>query len=176
MSLWGNKDTVYSTGKVNCDAAGLVTKVSGSIAWTSGNGVAVGQVLTLATDGAGPGQGIIKSINSATEIQLDPERLDLPGTFSDVDYEIRETPVYEVRGGSFGINEIYGVDVAEAQTARDATGDARKYKPACSGWVGITTYTDQHGTLRVKTETLVAGGGSGFITGDSTDDTILPDS
>jgi len=176
MPLWGKKDTVYSTGKVNCTTAGVVTKESGSIAWTSGNGVKVGQVLTLATDGAGPGQGIIKSINSATEIQLDPEKLDLPGAFTDVDYEIRETPVYEVKGGSFGINEIFGVDVTEAQVARAASGDARKYKPAAAGWVGITTYIDTHGNFRVKSETLVAGGGDGFITADSTDDTKFADS
>ena len=170
MPLWGKKDTVYSTGNVNCTTAGVVTKQSGSIAWTSGNGVKVGQVLTLATDGAGPGQGIIKSINSATEIQLDPEKLDLPGAFTNVGYEIRETPKYEVRGGSFGINGIFGVDVAEAQAARD---DNSQYKPAHSGWVGITTYNDTHGNLRVKTEVLVAGSS---ISGDSTDDSILPDS
>ena len=172
MPLWGTKDTVYSTGKVNCSTAGVVTKQSGSIAWTSGNGVKVGQVLTLATDGAGPGQGIIKSIDSATQVTLDPEKLDLPGAFTDVDYEIRETPVYEVRGGTYAINEIFGVDVAEAQAARE---DGSKFKPACSGWVGIKQYTDQHGTARVKTETLVAGGGDGFITADSGDDSILPD-
>ena len=175
MPLWGTKDTVYSTGKVNCTTAGVVTKQSGSINFNS-NDVAVGQVLTLATDGAGPGQGIIKSIDSATQITLDSERLDnisSSSTFSDVDYEIRETPKAEVRGGSFGINEIYGVDVAEAQAARE---DNSQYKPAHSGWVGITTYNDTHGNLRVKTETLVAGGGDGFIEGDSTDDTILPDS
>ena len=173
MPLWGKKDTVYSTGNVNCTTAGVVTKQSGSIAWTSGNGVKVGQVLTLATDGAGPGQGIIKSIDSATQITLDPERLDLPGAFTNVGYEIRETPKAEVRGGSFGINEIFGVDVAEAQAARE---DNSQYKPAHSGWVGITTYNDTHGNLRVKTEVLVAGGGDGFIEADSSDDTILPDS
>ena len=173
MPLWGKKDTVYSTGNVNCTTAGVVTKQSGSIAWTSGNGVKVGQVLTLATDGAGPGQGIIQSINSATEIQLDPERLDLPGAFTNVSYEIRETPKAEVRGGSFGINEIFGVDVAEAQAARE---DNSQYKPAHSGWVGITTYNDTHGNLRVKTETLVAGGGDGFIESDATDDTKFADS
>ena len=172
MPLWGKKDTVYSTGKVNCDTAGVVTKQSGSINFNSNN-VAVGQVLTLATDGAGPGQGIIKSIDSNTQITLDPEKLDLPGAFTAVDYEIRETPVYEVKGGTFGINEIFGVDVAEAQAARE---DGSKFKPACSGWVGIKQYTDQHGIARVKTETLVAGGGDGFIENDSTDDTILPDS
>jgi len=174
MPLWGTKDTVYDTGKVNCSAAGVVTKQSGGIDFTAN--VAVGQVLTLATDGSGPGQGIIKSIDSATQLTLDPERLDnisATSTFSDVDYEVRETPKYEVRGGTYAINEIFGVDVAEAQAARE---DGSKFKPACSGWVGIKQYTDQHGTARVKTETLVAGGGDGFITADSGDDSILPDS
>ncbi len=174
MPLWGKKDTVYSTGNVNCTTAGVVTKQSGSIDFVSN--VSVGQVLTLATDGAGPGQGIIKSIDSNTQITLDPERLDLPGAFTNVGYEIRETPVYEVKGGSFGINEIFGVDVTEAQVARAASGDARKYKPAAAGWVGITTYIDTHGNFRVKSETLVAGGGDGFITADSTDDTKFADS
>ena len=176
MPLWGKKDTVYSTGNVNCTTAGVVTKQSGSINWNA-NDVAVGQVLTLATDGAGPGQGIIKSIDSNTQITLDPERLDLPGAFTNVDYEIRETPKYEVRSGSFGINEIFGVDVTEAQVSRNAADPGiRKYKPAHAGWVGITTYVDSDGNFRVKSETLVAGGGDGFIEADATDDTKFADS
>ena len=174
MTLWGNKDTVYSTGKVNCSSAGVVTKQTGSIDFTSNN-VAVGQVLTLATDGNGPGQGIIKSIDSATQITLTKlDNISATSTFSDVDYEIRETPVYEVNNPTeFGINEIFGVDEAEIETANGASGDARKYAPPHAGWVGITSYTDMHGNLRVKTEVLVA---SSSITGDSGDDTVLPDS
>ena len=171
MSLWGTKDTVYSTGKVNCTEAGVLTKQSGSIAFTAGNGVKVGQVVTLATDGAGPGQGIIKSIDSTTQLTL--TNLDLPGAFTNVDYEIRETPVAEVNGGTFGINEIFGVDNAEITVANAASGNARKFAPPHSGWVGITSYTDMHGNLRVKTEVLVA---NSTISGDSEDDTILPDS
>ena len=174
MTLWGNKDTVYSTGKVNCSSAGVVTKQSGSIDFTSNN-VAVGQVLTLATDGNGAGQGIIKSIDSATQITLTKlDNISASSTFSDVDYEIRETPVYEVNNPTqFGINQVFGVDEAEVQTANAASGEARKYAPPHAGWVGITTYTDTHGNLRVKSEVLVA---SSTITGDSDDDTILPDS
>ena len=171
MALWGNKDTVYSSGKVNCTTAGVLTKESGTVAWTSGNGVKVGQVVTIATDGAGPGEGIIKSIDSATQITL--SNLNLPGAFSDVDYEIREKPVSTVNTTQFGISEIYGVDTTEQTVANAASGDARKYAPAHAGWVGITTYNDMHGNFRVKTETLVAGS---TISGDSGDDTILPDS
>jgi len=171
MALWGNKDTVYSSGKVNCTTAGVLTKESGTVAWTSGNGVKVGQVVTLATDGAGPGEGIIKSIDSATQITL--SNLNLPGAFTDVDYEIREKPVSTVNTTQYGISEIYGVDTTEQGVANAASGDARKYAPAHAGWVGITTYNDMHGNFRVKTETLVAGS---TITGDSGDDTILPDS
>jgi len=170
MALWGTKDTVYSTGKVNCTTAGVLSKQSGSIAWTSGNGVKVGQVVTLATDGAGAGEGIIKSIDSATQITL--SNLNLPGAFSDVDYEIREKPVSTVNTTQYGISEIYGVDTTEQTVANAASGDARKYAPAHAGWVGITTYNDMHGNFRVKTETLVAGS---TISADA-EDTIFPNS
>ena len=171
MPLWGTKDTVYSTGKVNVSAAGVVTKQSGSIAWTAGNGVKVGQVVTIATDGAGPGQGVIQSIDSATQLTLcNLDNISASSTFSDVDYEIRETPVYEVGTGRFAINEVYGVDEAEIEETRD---DNSQYHPAHAGWVGITTYNNADGTLRVKTEVLVAGSS---ITDDSADDTVLPDS
>ena len=171
MPLWGTKDTVYSTGKVNVSASGVVTKQSGSIAWTAGNGVKVGQVVTIATDGAGPGQGVILSIDSATQLTLcNLENISASSTFSNVDYEIRETPVYEVGTGRFAINEVFGVDEAEMEETRD---DNSQYHPAHAGWVGITTYNNADGTLRVKTEVLVA---SNSITGDSGDDTVLPDS
>ena len=171
MALWGTKDTVYSTGKVNCTTAGVLTKESGTIAWTSGNGVKVGQVGTLATDGAGEGEGVIKEITSATAIQL--TNLNLPGAFPDVDYEIRQKPKYTIHDSNYASNEIFGVDTTEHTVASGKTGDARKYAPAHAGWVGITSYTDNHGNFRVKTEVLVAGSS---ISGDASDDVQLQDS
>ena len=167
MPLWGIKDTVYSVGKVNCTTAGVVTKHSGAgLNFTTS--CKVGMVVTLADDGSGQGQGVIKSIDSATQMTL--TNLDLPGAFTAVDYEVRESPVAEVKGGRFAIGEVYGVSVAEQQETVD---DNSQYHPAHSGWVGITTYNNHDGTLRVKTEVLVA---NSTISGDSTDDTILPDS
>tara|TARA_Y100001937_G_scaffold8476_1_gene10494 strand:- start:198 stop:491 length:294 start_codon:yes stop_codon:yes gene_type:complete len=68
---------------------------------------------------------------------------------------------------------VYGVDVTEQGVANAASGTARKFAPAHAGYVGITSYIDASGNLRVKTEVLVAGSS---ITGDASDDQLLPDS
>ena len=169
MSLWGTKDTVYSTGKVNCTTAGVLTKQSGSINFNTS--CKVGMVVTLATDGAGVGEGVIKSIDSNTQMTL--SNLNLPGAFTNVNYEVREKPITTIGDSNWDPSDIYGVDTTEQAVADAASGEARKYAPPHAGWVGITTYTDQHGTLRVKHEVLVAGSS---ISGDSGDDTFLPDS
>ena len=69
---------------------------------------------------------------------------------------------------------IYGVDNTEQGVVNGKTGDARKYAAPHAVWVGINTYMDMHGNLRVKTETLVA---LNITSGDqNTDDTIFADS
>ena len=166
MALWGTKDTVYSTGNVNVNVTtGVVTKQSGSIAWTSGNGVKVGQVITI----DGTSEGVIESIDSATQLTIGTEYLP-SSNISNKGYEIREKPISTLFDTNYGAGEIFGVDTAEQAAARD---DNSQYRPAHAGWVGITSYTDMHGNQRVKTEVLVAGSS---ISADSTDDTILPDS
>ena len=167
MPLWSKKDTVYSTGKVNCTTAGVLTKQSGSIAWTSGNGVKVGQVLTV--EGS---EGVIESIDSATQVTIGTEYLP-SSNISNKTYEIREKPKSTLHDSNWGAGEIYGVDTTEITVANAASGNARKYAPPHAGWVGITTYNDNAGNLRVKSEVLVAGS---TISGDSGDDALLPDS
>ena len=169
MALWGTKDTVYSTGNVNVNVTtGVVTKQSGSIAWTAGNGVKVGQVITV----DGTSEGVIKSIDSATQLTITTEYLP-SSNISNKGYEIREKPVSTLGDTNYGAGEIFGVDVTEQQVVNAKTGDLRKYAPPHAGWVGITTYVDGNGNFRVKTEVLVAGSS---ISGDSTDDAKLADS
>ena len=181
MALWGTKDTVYSTGNVNVNVTtGVVTKESGSIAWTSGNGVKVGQVITI----DGSHEGIIESIDSAEQLTIGTEYLP-SANISDKTYEIREIPKSTLHDTNYDVGEVFGVDSTEQSVATAASGEARKYAPAHAGWVGITTYNDGNGNFRVKTEVLVAMGrgkdsdgsaDTGGISGDSSDDTILPDS
>ena len=168
MSLWGNKDTVYSTGNVTTIAItngdGVITG-SGTTFSSSGL-VSAGQVITMGAKGS----GVIKSVDSNTQLTLvGATGLTAEGSLTQ-SYNISEQPKSLVVDTNYDGNEIYGVDVAEQQETVD---DASQYHPAHAGWVGITTYTDNHGNIRVKSEVLVAGS---MITADASDDTILPDS
>ena len=166
MALWGIKDTVHSTGTVDVDVStGIVEKNTGSGDFVT-SGVAVGDVVTV---GVNTCEGIVTGITSATKLTITTEKLG-DDDFSKVVYEIRQKPKSTLHDTNYGIGEIFGVDAAEQAAARD---DNSQYRPAHAGWVGITSYTDQHGNQRVKTEVLVA---NSTISGDSTDDTILPDS
>ena len=169
MSLWGTKDLVYSTGTVNLNTStGVVTKNSGTIAWTSGNGVVVGQVVTI--DDAQ--EGVIESVDSATQITIGTEYLS-GSNLTNKSYEIREKPKSTLHDSNYSAAEIFGVDTTEQSVA---TGDNSKYAPAHAGWVGISSYVDQHGVTRVKSEVLVAGSSITSGANDASDDQQLPDS
>ena len=170
MSLWGTKDTVYSTGNVNLNVTtGVVTRQSGSINWSS---IEVGQVITI----DGTAEGVIESIDVATgnSAQLTIGTEYLPAAnLSNKTYEIREKPKSTLFDSNYSSAEIFGVDTTEQSVARDA---GSQYRPAHAGWVGISSYTDQHGNTRVKTEVLVAGSSITGGANDSGDDQQLPDS
>ena len=174
MALWGNKDTVYSTGNVNLNVTtGALTRQSGTIVWST---ISPGDVVTVADDGAGVGEGVVVSVDTATgnSAQLTITTANLPGTnFTNVGYEIRQKPKFTIGDSNYASGEIYGVDTTEITVANAASGNARKYAPPHAGWVGITTYNDNAGNLRVKHEVLVAGS---TISADSGDDALLPDS
>ena len=70
-------------------------------------------------------------------------------------------------GGYF--RDVFGVDEIEVGVAATTA-----YAVAHSGWVGIMTYIDCSGSLRVKHEVLVAGGI--LTTTDANDDALFADS
>ena len=73
--------------------------------------------------------------------------------------------VFQRFKGGYDSN-IYAISGATSATftADPGTTDSKsKFRTGGSGWVGVSTYTDCHGNLRVKSEVLVAIGGS---TGD----------
>ena len=170
MALWGNSDSLFSTGNISVNLTTKVATVSSGTLPAAGT--LEGAVVTI----TGKGSAVIKERLTNTTFSI-INTTGLDGTaISGVAYNISEQPVYLNEDSNWGGNEIYGVDVDEAQaigSGTTATSSQKQYSPAHAGWVGITTYTDTHGNVRVKTETLVAGS---TITGDAADDTKLPDS
>ena len=169
MSLWGNKDAVYSDGTIAI--SGTTVTGTGTTFNTAGL-ISAGDVLTVGT-GSTQGEAVIASVTNATTLVLEagPSTLDT-GTISGAAYVISQRPISTIFDTNYDAAEIYGVDTTEQSVANAASGEARKYAPTHAGWVGITTYVDTHGNLRVKTETLVAGS---TISGDA-EDTKFPDS
>jgi len=184
MSLWGNKDSLSNlTGTITINLATETVTGSGTTFVTAG--ISTGDILVIGV-GATYGQAVVTGVTSATQLSIGSTQFITgigtigPGVTVGVAYTITQKPKYTLEDGQYfapdvksnRFSSVFGVSVAEEQVADAATGDARKYAPPHAGWVGVTTYNDMHGTLRVKTETLVAGS---TITGDANDDAIYPD-
>ena len=165
MSLWGNKDTVYSTGNITTITAGGVVTGSGTTFSASGL-VEAGHVIEMGAYGS----GVVKSVDSDTQLTL-VSAAGLSGVSTSgitLSYNISEQPKYLVKDSHWAGNEIYGSDPDEVAAANNTI-----YEHTHAGWVGITTYTDTHGNTRTKTEVFVAGSS---ITTDAGDDSVLADS
>ena len=161
MSLWGNKDTVYSTGNVTTITSAGVITISGS---TLSSNVEAGQVIEMGAYGS----GVIKSVDSNTQLTLDSAAGVTAASGLTQAYNVSESPKYLAKDSNWAGNEVYGSDTAEVGAAVGTI-----YEHTHAGWVGITTYTDTHGNTRTKTEVFVAGSS---ITTDAGDDSVLADS
>jgi len=188
MSLWGNKDLVYSEGTIQVNLETLEATGSAGVVTFTTSGIKTGDVITVGA-GATYGYAVITGFTSTT-ISIASTAGIVTGisTVPSTTYFISEEPVYTLGDSHYRAPEsktvgystspvfttVVGVSTVEVSIANTATGDARKYSPIHAGWVGVTTYIDTHGNLRVKTETLVAG--SSITSTNPNDDAIYPDS
>ena len=162
MALWGNNDAVGSVGAValNYDT-GVVT----------GNGTTFGQVGAAATGNVirfGTkattyfGDAVIVSIAGTQSLTIGSTAALNGSAIANVQYGVSQLPKYTIgdstyskKGTPAGDSFVYGV--------ANAGGVIPSYQVTAEGWVGVTTYNDYQGNLRVKKETLVAM--SGITTG-----------
>ena len=185
MALWGKADNLFSPGTVAVDYA--TETITGTGTSFTSAGISTGTTIVIGVGGTF-GQAVISGITSDRVISIATTQYLSGEAISGVGYTLTQKPVYTLEDSNYaGIqttstgltNAVYGVDEYEA-AANAATGS--KYKVAHAGWVGIHTYIDQHGTLRVKSEVLVAMSGISSnvpatygATGDADDDTVFPD-
>ena len=182
MALWGNKDSVYSTGTIAVNlGTNTVTGAVGVVTFTTA-GIKAGDVITVGT-GATYGYAVITGFTSTTlSIANTANFVSGLTTVAGATYNISEEPIYTLGDSIYRAPEskttgfstspvftgVFGVDEIEVGVAATTS-----YAVTHSGWVGIMTYIDTHGNLRVKHEVLVAGGIS--TTSDANDDTRFPD-
>jgi len=181
MALWGNKDLVYSDGTVSVN---LDTKtVDGAVGVTTftTSGISTGNVITVGA-GATYGYAVITGITSTTLSIASTENFvsGLTTVPAGTTYFVSQEPIYTLGDSVYRAPEsktvgystspvftgVFGVDSVEVGVAKTTP-----YAVTHSGWVGITTYVDTHGNLRVKHEVLVAGGI--LTTSDAPDDAVF---
>lgn len=183
MALWGTADGLYSPGTVSVNYAAKT--ITGSGTSFTAAGIAAGTVITIGTGGTF-GSAVISAVTSNTSISIATTQYLSGAAISGVGYTLSQRPIYTLEDSNYGnggagagstIASIHGVDIYE--TSSNVT---TKYAVTHAGWVGIKTYFDSDGNLRVKSETLVAM--SGITTnvgatfgaaGDAADDAIFPD-
>ena len=181
MSLWGNKDSVYSTGTI---AVNLGTKTVvggvGVVTFTTA-GIATGNVITVGA-GATYGYAVVTGFTSTTVSIANTANFitGLTTVAAGTAYNISQEPLYTLEDSTYRAPEsktvgystspvftgVFGVDAVEVGVAATTA-----FAVGHSGWVGITTYIDTHGNLRVKHEVLVAGGI--LTTSDAPDDALF---
>jgi hypothetical protein len=185
MALWGTADSLYSVGTVTVN---YTTKtITGSGTSFTAAGISAGDVITIGAGGTF-GSAIISSITSDTVITIAKTQSLSGAVIAGVAYSLSEIPVFTLEDSSYlysadSQHVVYGVDKFEIATlAPGASGLSTQYGGIHAGWVGIQTYVDMHGNLRVKSETLVAmseitsGTNATYSApGDANDDAVFAD-
>jgi len=167
MALWGNNDNVDAAGKVSLNyGTGVVTGAGTSFGNTGS--AQEGDVIRFGI-GAGAsvyqGDAVIVSIASTTSLTIG-STMGLSGVaIASTIYAISQLPKSSILDSTYSEtrsdvdSKVMGV-AAEGAAAASET----QYETGV-GWVGVTTYNDNEGTLRVKKEILVAM--SGITTGNA---------
>ena len=187
MALWGKADDLFSPGTVTVDFAAKTVIGTGTSFRSAG--ISTGTIITIAKGNPTKGgYAVISGVTSERLVSIATTQYLLNALILSQSYTLSQEPIYTLEDSNYAekqttspklTNNIYGVDEYE-QAVSVATSSI--YKSAHAGWVGIHTYVDMHGNLRVKTEVLVAmsgissGTASYTSSGDADDDAVYPDS
>jgi len=164
MALWGNNDNIQTFGTVSL--SGNTVTGTGT---TFSTDIEVGQVIRFGVrGGVGTyyGDAVVVGITSDLILTIGSTAGLAPALYGagSTSYYVSELPKYTVLDSKFSEASWGTEDSLVYGISTSSTGYGVTYQGiAHQGWVGVTTYIDMHGNLRVKSETLVAM--SGITTG-----------
>jgi len=160
MALWGDNDNITTFGTV--EVSGTTVTGTGTTFTTD---VEVGQVIRIGVrGGVGTyyGDAVITGITSDRVLTIDTTDGLSATSIAATSYYVSTLPKSSV------LDSVYQEGRSDADSlvygAATADHDGTAYDLDHAGWVGVTTYIDMHGELRVKKEVLVAM--SGISTGN----------
>lgn len=166
MALWGNNDAIGAGGSVSLNYNTLTVTGAGTTFGQTG-AASTGDVIRFGTrSGTYFGEAVIVGIASTTVLTIGSTAGLSGAAISGATYSITQLPKYTVRDPHYNSANtsadtyVYGVADAGIAAAQGTS-----YALTHEGWVGVTTYTDNAGNLRVKSEVLVAM--SGITTGNT---------
>ena len=172
MALWSNNDAVPGlataryTVAANANADGTCTVTGTGSSFGLDGCAGIGTVIRFGADargrtinvGAGHtyfGDAVIvavansESITIASTSGLSQVGFTTSARFTTCPHSGVTDTVYQEKGVTDRDSVVYGI----------STTTTGSYHVAHQGWVGVTTYVDMHGNLRVKSEVLVAMSG-----------------
>ena len=172
MALWSNNDAVPGlataryTVAANAAADGTCTVTGTGSSFGLDGCAGIGTVIRFGADARGRtinvgsghtyfGDAVIvavassESITIASTVGLSQVGFTTSARFSTCTKSPILDTVYQEKGVTDRDSVVYGISTAISGS----------YHVPHQGWVGVTTYIDMHGTLRVKSEVLVAMSG-----------------
>ena len=164
MALWGNNDNVTSAGTVSLNYGTGVVTGNASCKFGDAGSAQEGDVIRFTKSGVYFGDAVIKSIASNTSLTIGSTNGLSGAAISASGFTITQLPKYTIGDPSFREANPDGTD-EYVFAVGDATIDTGTAYETGAGWVGVQTYMDTNGSLRVKKEILVAM--SGITTGNS---------
>ena len=171
MALWGNNDNIDSAGTVTLDyATGICTgsnleAIGAGTSFGETGSVQVGDVIRFGDTTRYMGDAVVVYIASTTSLTIG-STMGLSGVaIAATTYTVTQCPKYTILDQTYSEtrsdvdSRVYGVASGGAGAVSGTAYEAGV------GWVGVTTYNDNTGTLRVKKEIL--GAMSGITTGNA---------
>ena len=179
----GSVSLNYSTGVVTgaIDGAGAGTSFGSVGAAKTGDIIRFGsRGPESSTGGTGTffGDAVVVSIASTTSLTIGSTAGLSGAAIAATSFYIAESPQFLIGDSSYSETNsdydkiVYGVgsgtlsdesQIGSGQTTTENPSAAERvaapYLGTTAGWVGVTTYVDNHGNLRVKNECLVAASG-----------------
>ena len=164
MALWGNNDNVTSAGTVSLNYGTGVVTGNASCKFGDAGSAQEGDVIRFTKAGVYFGDAVNKSIASNTSLTIGSTNGLSGAAISASGFTITQLPKYTIGDPSFREANPDGTD-EYVFAVGDATIDTGTAYETGAGWVGVQTYMDTNGSLRVKKEILVAM--SGITTGNA---------